>query len=313
MRRPLVKLLAMSLTVIASSLVFTSESFAQKTKLDPPVVTCFSSTPASITLQVCGGASGAPAGFSLHWMTVADYTTYGWDDTKICKASFSGNAKDSRYVLAANGCVQIQVGDFLFDNGTSTNCANALLCDTQYVFQTFAHATSKLGKSDVSANVQCATAACPETCYTKSQGFYRTHIGNVLTDPDGSLSLKPAKYTGDETFDGFPEWPADITTAGGLQIGGTFYNLSQLNAILHTTPAGGNQLVSLAHQVIAVEFSVAEYGWAPGSEIQQACLAAAHTLIGSLTIPPIGTGTLSGVDGLIGCLDEGYIQTYHCQ
>src|SRR5439155_24156690 len=41
--------------------------------LDAPTVTCISQTASSITLQICAGASGAPAGISIHWSTCAQY------------------------------------------------------------------------------------------------------------------------------------------------------------------------------------------------------------------------------------------------
>src|SRR5215204_6009941 len=69
-----------------------------KTKMAVPVVTCAEgSTQVSINLNVCAGATGAPAGFSIQWMTKAAFDANGgvWlasDDLALCKASFSGNA-----------------------------------------------------------------------------------------------------------------------------------------------------------------------------------------------------------------------------
>jgi hypothetical protein len=268
-----------------------------KPKLGTPTISCSSATPASITLQVCGGATGAPAGFSIQWMTLADFTANGgWyssDDPRLCKASFSGNANDSRYILAAGACVEVEIGDFLFDNGASTNCASALHCGTTYVFHSFAHATNSQVKSDWTPNLTCATQACPETCYTLSQGYFRNHVG--FDDLGAPVD--------------FSAWPASIVSAGGLQIGNNFYDLVDLYHILLAHGTKGNQLPQLAHQVIAVEFSVAIYGWAPDTAEQQACLEAAHDAIGSLDIL---TGTLSGVGDLIDCLDTEYIQAFHC-
>jgi hypothetical protein len=47
---------------------------------------------------VCSGASGAPAGFSVQWMTAADHaanggTWYTSDDPRLCKASFSSSGR----------------------------------------------------------------------------------------------------------------------------------------------------------------------------------------------------------------------------
>jgi hypothetical protein len=72
----------------------------------------------------------------------------------LCKASFSGNANLSRYNLPAGGCVPVNLGEFLFDEGASTNCARALVCGTDYVFRAFGHATNALNRSDFTANLQ---------------------------------------------------------------------------------------------------------------------------------------------------------------
>jgi hypothetical protein len=249
-----------------------------KTKLDPPIVSCAGATPAAITLQVCAGASGAPAGFSLQWMTLDAYVANGeaWlpsDDPGLCKASFSGNANDSRYVLAPGGCVQVEIGDLLFDNGTSSNCADALLCGTTYVFRSFAHATSSLAKSDFSGNVACATERCPSNCYALSQGYWRNHNPEVcLTTPDSPLCIA---------------WPVNSLTIGTVN-----YTIPELVSILET-PSGGNGLISLAHQVIAVKLSIAAFGVNPQDPNVLVNLAAADALIGGLVIPPVGGGFLA--------------------
>src|SRR4029450_1367764 len=78
----------------------------------------------------------------------------------FCKASFSGNAFGSRYNLAANACITVNLGEFLFDNGASTTCPNALQCGTCYVFRAFAHADSNKNRSDFTGNLQCSTLDC---------------------------------------------------------------------------------------------------------------------------------------------------------
>jgi hypothetical protein len=64
-------------------------------------------------------------------MTAPDYAANGnaWyssEDPRLCKASFSGNARASRYRLAAGACVTVSLGDLLFDNGASADCVAAL-------------------------------------------------------------------------------------------------------------------------------------------------------------------------------------------
>src|SRR5688572_23901488 len=99
-----------------------------KPDLSVPTLSAPSATQTTITIQVCAGATGAPAGFSLQWETAADYAANGWSDTNgsYCGASFSGNAAGSRYNLDPGECVSVVVGDFLADPGFSTSCGGAL-------------------------------------------------------------------------------------------------------------------------------------------------------------------------------------------
>src|SRR6185503_3108665 len=98
-------------SVVSSSAVSADKPKAPKTKMDTLTITCASSTQASISLQICAGATGAPAGFSLQWTTAArlaagpdgtpgtfdDNTWPSSDSSDLCHASFSGNANLSRY------------------------------------------------------------------------------------------------------------------------------------------------------------------------------------------------------------------------
>src|SRR5258708_25762328 len=146
------------------------------TKMDTPTIDCASgTTQTSIFITVTGGLNtGAPAGFTLQWQTAADYATNGWlNSATICDGSFSGNANVSRYYLLAGQSVTVSIGEFLFDNGASTNCgATALVCGTDYVFRVFAHANSTLNRSDFSLNKTCRTLDCRQdgVC-TFTQGY----------------------------------------------------------------------------------------------------------------------------------------------
>jgi hypothetical protein len=274
----------------------------KKTKIDTPTVTCASSTEVSISLQVCAasgtGATGLPAGFSIQWMTAADYAANGgWyvsDDLRLCKASFSGNASLSRYNLLPGQCVIVNVGELLFDNGASSNCIGALACGTSYVFRVFGHATSALNRSDFTANQTCSTLACscpqPPNC-TLTQGYWKTH------GPEGCVA-------GNNTN----EWPVTSLTLGTV----TYTDL-ELCSILNT-PAAGNGLIVLAHQLIGAKLNVAK--GADVTAVTQA-IADADALIGGLVIPPVGTGSLaasatSTLTGVLTSYNEGAIGPGHC-
>jgi hypothetical protein len=254
----------------------------KKTKIDTPVLSCGSATQASLNIQVCApagtGATGLPAGFSIQWMTASDLAALGgvWPSSdSICHGSFSGNANLSRYNLSPGQCVTVDVGEFLFDNGASTNCAGDLACGTEYVFRAFGHATSTLNRSDFTSNRSCSTLPCElegPGC-TEGQGYWKNHNDSVCAgDPASPLCVA---------------WPS-----GGLPmlLGTTYsYDETQLLSILNT-PAAGNGLIALAHQLIAAKLNIAN--GADGSAVA-ADIAAADALIGTLVVPPVGAGYLA--------------------
>jgi hypothetical protein len=274
----------MALTVLFFSTP-SSSAAPPKKKIDTPILTIVAASPSSIDVQVCAptgtNATGLPAGFSVQWMTQADYDAYGWpvssDDpsnpSSFCKASFSGNASGSRYNLSPGECVTVRIGDLLFDNGASTLCPDELLCDTAYVFRAFGHATSTLTRSDFSATVGASTTPCgggdTGGC-TLTQGYWKTHNDAVCAvDPTSPLCVA---------------WPVSSLTLGTVA-----YDEAQLLSIYNTTP-GGNGLISLAHQLITAKLNIAN-GADPTDA--SASIAAADALIGSLVVPPVGSGFLA--------------------
>src|SRR5215203_5464126 len=136
-----------------------SSAHAGLTPFDPPSLSCVGGGQAEITIKACAGASGAPAGITVHWMEKSVYDQYGWlssDDPNLCALSLSGQPSlqhpgASRWELGPNQCQEIIVGDINFDEtGVSGhNCGlDPLKCGTEYVFRAFAHAGRGLGRSD---------------------------------------------------------------------------------------------------------------------------------------------------------------------
>jgi hypothetical protein len=264
-------------------------------KMSTPTIACENSTQVTIGITVTAGATGAPAGFSVQWMSVEAYAANGnmWfasDDPRLCKASFSGNANLSRYNLAAGQSVTVKVGEFLFDEGASTNCGDVLQCGTEYVFRVFAHANSTLNRSDFTANLLCSTLPCGSTgTCTYTQGYWKSH-GPI---PLGNNSN---------------EWPVAELTLGTVN-----YTDLQLLSILNT-PASGNGLIAMAHQLIAAKLNIAK--GADGSAIAGS-IAAADALIGGLVIPPVGAGSLapsatSALTTALANYNEGATGPGHC-
>ena len=270
-----------------------------KPKLSTPAISCAGATQTSINIQVCAGASGLPNGFSLDWLKASDYAAnanhwFSSDSPLACSAGFSGSANLSRYNLGPYECVTVNVGDFLFDNGASTNCAIGLDCGTQYMFRAFGHGNSTYNRSDDTAALGCATLDCGHsTSCTFTQGYWKTH------------GVVP---TGNNAY----AWP-DAAKASGLQLGSVSYTAADLLSILNK-PAAGNGLVALAHQLIAAKLNVAAGG---DPTAVAADIATSDALIGSLVIPPLGGGYLapsltSGLVGALSSYNEGATGPGHC-
>jgi hypothetical protein len=290
--------LKLILTSLATLALLTGSAFAKPT-LDAPTITCGTSTGASITIHVQAGAQGAPAGFSVQWMTEADYLANGWSSTTICDASFSGQPQCSFYNLAPGASVDVQIGNNLFDGcGESSNCADqALQCGTRYVFRAFAHANSTYNRSPFTSNLTCSTLPCGGPGCTYTQGYWKNHTPLVCdSDPTSPLCI---------------QWPVSQLT-----LGTTPYSVADLVIILNT-PAGGNGLISLAHQLIAAKLNIAN--GADGSALGSA-IADADALIGSLVVPPIGAnppnylapGTTSALVTTLTNYNEGASGPGHC-
>jgi len=260
-------------------------------KLSTPTLYCDGSTPKSIDIKFCAGATGAPAGFSIQWQTLADFQQYGWPSdsdcpldasgnptcgASFCKASFSGvPGCAGDYSLGADACVTVNIGDFLFDQcGASSACASkALKCNTEYVFRAFAHnVPGGLKKSEFSATVTCRTDACGGGSTfgcTSPQGCW------LLNGPEGCRNLGTNSNP----------WPQSVLD-NGMVIGGVHYTADQLCAIFRTTGAGDDGLPALAHQIITARLNIAS-GADPTAA--QATLDAADLLI---------NGKVIGVDSI---------------
>jgi hypothetical protein len=63
--------------VTMSTIALAKPAPTPKPTYSTPTVSCFSSTPSSITVQVQAGATGAPAGFSIQWMKTTDLQALG--------------------------------------------------------------------------------------------------------------------------------------------------------------------------------------------------------------------------------------------
>ena len=287
--------LALSLCCLVAAAPVMAGGPPPKPDLTTPGITCVSSTPSSITVQVCGtGTYGAPAGFSIHMKTKADFLVDGWAETgSYTCLSLGGNCQggNNQWTLSSGECISVvisatTVADYAGQNicGVSSDCGiDPLLCGTEYVFRVFAHGNSDYGLSDKGPvpPLSCSTAACPPTgeC-TLTWGYWKTH------GPEG---CSPGNQAND--------WNLNSIPVGGL-------SLSQADAcaIMHDNPnacgkgggsnGGANAVLILEHQLIAAELNVAE-GAITCAFANQA-IVAANAILAGKEYDCVGASTVLG-------------------
>lgn len=257
--------------------------------LDTPSVTYVKNSRASITLDVQAGESGAPAGFVVEWMKKSDFDAAGgWPaneyDPRIIYCQFYGvptlHESTGNYELGPNGHVEVVVGNIFDETGLYANYDGELNDATPYVIRVHAEGTADAAESPRSADFNASTSTPLENC-TFTVGYWKNH----------------------------PEaWPV-----GSLFLGTVSYSAADLLNILNT-PAAGNGLISLAHQLIAAKLNIA--AGADPTPIA-ATIAAADALIGGLVVPPVGGGFLSpaSTSALVDVLtdyNQGVLGVDHC-
>jgi len=317
--------------VVVGALALAGTAMAQSGRgtYDPLTLTCLGTNGTNfVEIGIKAGATGAPAGFTLQWMTLSDWEANGnaWyssDDPRLCKMSFSGqpsftgNHPKLRWELNPNEETTVRIGDYLFDetgvsgaladdgtgNFTQPDCQ--LRCGEEYVFRAFAHASrfanrsafsfiSTTGSPELSEpGATCATSTDCGGC-TLTQGYWKNH------GPAGCVSGNNSDTWNESS------WPVGVPTGGGpagpiMTLGTVNYSPAQICSILNKS-AKGNGLVALAHQLIAAKLNALVHG----STCDQADIDAADALIGSKVCPPVGTGFIapSATNALITALDN---------
>lgn len=255
--------------------VVAAPAFAQA--LDTPTMTQVGGGFFRIDLDVHAGGTGAPNGFGIQWMKKADFEQYGWPaddyDPLAAYCSFTGDptlnpdARSSTFRLAADGVIGIQMGDLFDETGLYGSYLDAVE-PGDYAFRVWAEGdgyTPGTG-SNKSAVMFFSTVGTPAEC---TQGFWKNH------GPGACHSGNNANV-----------WPASCFP---LMLGNVAYTQTQICSIFNTN-AGGNGLISLAHQLITTKMNICN-GSNPANIA--ATVAAADAMIGNLVVPPVGGGFLA--------------------
>jgi hypothetical protein len=240
---------------------------AYATRYDTPTITLTNTSRTSVTIDVGAGPSGTPAGFGVQYVKSSDLAyAGGWDNAValglVQTIEFTGtptyNVSETApsYKLFPYADHDAEVGDLFDETGVqSADLTLELAEETDYNFRAYAKGDNGGEQSVFSADCTAHTQFKPVDC-TFTQGYWKNH---------GS------------------QWPVS-----SLKLGTVVYTKTQLLSILNT-PAQGNGLIILAHQLIAAKLNIAQ--GADPSPIS-AVVADADALIGGNVCPPIGTGFL---------------------
>ena len=234
-----------------------------------------------IAMEITAGTNGAPGGFTVCWMTLADFAANGsdWAYAESMDADMDGSFTGTptkhtadgtitSYVLEPYQTVTVEIGDLFDETGVTTSDTDELVPGETYVMCAFANGFGENPRSEYSDTHERTTGTRTDCLYT--QGYWKNHTS---------------------------VWPLS-----SMMLGNVTYTAAQLLSILNT-PAQGNGLIFLAHQLIATKLNLA--AGASGAAIAST-VTAADALIGNLVVPPVGSGYLapSSASGLTNTMDD---------
>jgi len=269
---------------------------------DTPTLTLGATGLAKQTITVTAGPSGAPAGFTLWWMTRTDFIANGgqwwlYGDPRQGEASFTGTptlnvfpGNASNFRLGPNESITVEIGDLHDETGVTTtgwrpSWGGELEYGTDYVFCAFANATATTYQSGFTDNFESATKLTQDCTFTI--GYWKNH----------------------------PEaWAASCLP---MNLGSNSYTQAELMQILNQ-PVAGNGAISMAHQLIGAKLNIC-MGANPAAV--SSCITSADALLagcGADKIPPLGSCSLAPgtTSTLTQCMDDynqGVTGPGHCQ
>jgi len=274
----MIRPLRYAMLACASFLLVANVARSAPVTLDAPALNSDLESIATIHLDVVAGSSGAPYGFTVQWLTKTQFDALGgWpadpSDPLIQEAIFLGtptlNTVDGTYsfLLGAGETANIEIGDIFDETGILSSDRGEMSQGTNYVFRVRAD-------GDGSA-FMAGEGLVP------SSPFSGTLTAHTNPKPAGSGCIFTQGY-----WKNHPDaWPVS-----SLKLGLIVYTKTQLLAIFNT-PAAGNGIISLAHQLIAAKLNI--LNGAIASSLITGAISTADAMIGSKIIPPIGSGFLS--------------------
>jgi hypothetical protein len=281
MTRPL----RIALLACVSYLMLAHSASTAPVALDAPALANPDPLASSVVhLDVTAGASGAPNGFTVEWMTQAQYDANGgtWPaegDPRIKWALFFGfpslNTVDgtTSFMLGPDAVADIEIGDIFDETGVASTNRDELSQGTMFVFRVKANGDG--GDPTGGMGLTAGAGLIDPSKYSA------THYASTKAPPASTDCVFTQGY-----WKNHPEaWPVS-----SVKLGNVIYSQAQLLSIFNT-PAAGNGLISLAHQLCAAKLNIASGAVAPA--VTLAAVAAADAMIGSLVIPPVGSGFLS--------------------
>jgi len=222
------------------------------------------------SVRVTAAPDGAVGGFRVQWMAKSDFDALGgWPAVEdynlglvFCRfetaPTLNTHEGTTTFQLGPNASATIEVGDIFDETGMYANYEDDMQPGTEYILRGRAEGYGPILPSFWSPDIIYTTASQTAGDCTYTQGYWKNHPS---------------------------AWPTTTLTIGTVT-----YNQAQLLAIFNT-PARGNGLISLAHQMIAALLN--QYNGASLPATQQAAVFQSTSMIGSLVIPSIGSGYLS--------------------
>ena len=289
MRRSLRGFAGWSAAALLATAALTVPSFAAG-QFNPPSVSVVSANRSSITLRLTAGPSGAPAGVYVEWMKTSDFNITGWlydpYDARLVYCDFSGTptwhtSSTGSYALGPGQSVDVVVGELFDETGVSTDFIDEMSAGEQIVIHALTNGSGTTAPSDYSADLFSASGTTGSGC-TFTQGYWKTH-GSGACHSGNNINA----------------WPV-----ASLTIGTRIYTAAELCSILNT-PAGGNALLILFHQLIAAKLNALS---GADNACISATISAADAAIGGLVPPPVGADNINSSSAL-GTQLVGYANT----